>query len=176
MVEESNKPNPTFIVFSKLFLHEFKVESSWILGQFWVVLGPHPLTPVLGGPQYCAKWKASWRYIILVSFISIAFVVPQLSRFKYFPISQIWHFWELLGSFWAITPPNEIRFFPNLEHWCRSLFYMTYMTVFDIVLKFPRKQTQKRSFGAFLGGFWATPCHTLQLALKSFVKWKVSWR
>ena len=29
-------------------------------------------------PQFLAKWKVSWRYIVVVSFISIAFAVVKL--------------------------------------------------------------------------------------------------
>ena len=161
MVKVDSKKTQTFIAFFEQFLREVKVETLWIYFRFWGFIRPRPLSPLSVMPHFCSKSEVSWRSITVVSFISIAFVVPQLSRFKCFPISQIWHFWELLGTFWAMTPPSAIRFFPNLEHWCRSLFYITYITVFHIVLKFPRKQAQKPAFGAFLEGFWATPCHTL---------------
>ena len=57
-------------------------------------------------PLFFSKWKVSWRYVSMVSFISIAFVVAKLWMFKCFPSSKKCHFWVLLGGFLAITPPQ----------------------------------------------------------------------
>ena len=66
-------------------------------------------------PQSSAKLKVLWRYIIVVSFISIAFVVAKLWVFKGFRSSKNYHCRLLLGVFLAITPPNAVRFFWNFE-------------------------------------------------------------
>ena len=60
--------------------------------------------------KFLAKWKVSWRYIILTSFISIAFVVAKLRIFKYFRRTVKVDFRLLLGGFLDITPPNAVRF------------------------------------------------------------------
>ena len=52
-----------------LFLKGFQVTPSYAQ---WVTL------------EFLGKWKVSWRYIILVSFISITFVVVKLCIFKGF--------------------------------------------------------------------------------------------
>ena len=55
-------------------------------------------------PQSSAKLKLLWRYIIVVSFISIAFVVAKLWIFKCFRSSKKYHCRLLLGSLSQITP------------------------------------------------------------------------
>ena len=51
----------------------------------WLVFRSFSTTPSFTlwiTPQFLCKWKASWRYIILVGFIGIAFVVVKLYIFK----------------------------------------------------------------------------------------------
>ena len=41
-------------------------------------------------PQFFAYWKVPWRYIMLVSFMSIAFVVVQVIFSKVFVAAESW--------------------------------------------------------------------------------------
>ena len=50
------------------------------------------------------------RYISLVSFISIAFVVVKLKYFKVFYIDSASMKWAIFGFFWALTLPNIVQF------------------------------------------------------------------
>ena len=72
------------------------------LVPFWGVFSTMPSYPLWVRPQICAKWKVSSRYIIVVSFISTAFVVRKLWMFKCFPTNKKYQFGELLGGFWAL--------------------------------------------------------------------------
>ena len=83
------------------------------LGQkidFWLILWvlilfmlPYILRVI---PQDFAKWKTLLRYISMVSFISIAFVVEKLRIFKVFHIDSAFMKWFLLGFFLTLTPAN----------------------------------------------------------------------
>ena len=70
----------------------------------YALLHPKSYAPVF------SKWKVSWRYIIMVSFIGVAFVIAKLSIFKCFHGSATSMKWHFLRGFWALTPPNIARF------------------------------------------------------------------
>ena len=55
--------------------------KNWFLGSFSEVFDYALLRP-MSYASFFAKWKVSWRYIIVVSPISIAFVVVKLWIFK----------------------------------------------------------------------------------------------
>ena len=92
------------------------------LGQkidFWLILWvlilfmlPYILWVI---PQDFAKWKTLLRYISMVSFISIAFVVEKLRIFKVFHIDSAFMKWFLLGFFWTLTPANIVQFCWNFD-------------------------------------------------------------
>ena len=66
--------------------------------------------------QDFAKWKNLLRYISLVSFITIAYVVVKLKIFKAFCIDSVSIKWFILGIFWALTFPNIVWSCWNFGH------------------------------------------------------------
>ena len=48
------------------------------------------------------------RYILVVSFFSIAYVILKLKMFKIFCIDSASIKWTLFRIFWALTPPNIV--------------------------------------------------------------------
>ena len=61
------------------------------------------------------QMKCLIRYIIVVSFISMAFVVIKLLIFKCFRRTRKFHFRLLLADFLAITPSNPVGFIWSLD-------------------------------------------------------------
>ena len=51
------------------------------------------------------RFTLSWRYIIVVSFISIAFVVVKLKISNVLRTDSASTKWPFLGDFWVLTPP-----------------------------------------------------------------------
>ena len=74
--------------------------------------------PLCATPKSFVKWKDSWRYTILASFIFLAFVVLKLYISKVSRTSKKGHFGLLLGGFWDITRPNHVGFVPNFYQRC----------------------------------------------------------
>ena len=60
-------------------------------------------------PQSSAKLNVLWIYRLVVSFISVAFVVVKFMNFQI----NSWHVasmkWPLLGGFWSLSPTNMTR-------------------------------------------------------------------
>ena len=54
--------------------------------------------------QRFGKWKNLLRYISVVSFINIAFVVVMLKIFKLFHIDSVAMKWSLFRGFWILLP------------------------------------------------------------------------
>ena len=104
-------------------------------------------------PQFLAKWKVSWRYIILVSLISMVLVVAKWWIFKCYFRNRKVDFRVLLGGFWGITPPNTVRFFWNLDRSCSAKQSVICNSVFCIVLKIPGNEL-KNNFLAFFQRFF----------------------
>ena len=127
-------------------------------------------------PKCFVKWKVSWRYTILVSFIFIAFAVLKLYIFNVSCNSKKGHFGLILGAFSCITSPNQVRFAQNFHQRCRVKQSITYVTVFDRFLKLFRNGPKKPILGFFFRGFPSTPPEPLCATPKFFVKCKVSWR
>ena len=109
-------------------------------------------------PQFLVKSKVSWRYIILASFISIAFVVAKLWFFKCFRRTIKKDFRLLLGDFLGITPPNTVRFFWNLDQWCSARWSVICNTV--LCPENYRKRGQKTDF-FFSRNLLVMPCYAL---------------
>ena len=89
---------------------------------FWLILRGFWFTPSYAlwvTPQSSAKLNVLWRYIIVVSFISVAFVVVKLYIFKCSASIN----WPLLRSFWALSLANVTRVCSNFNQ--RYVFHMT---------------------------------------------------
>ena len=81
------------------------------LGYFWLNLRVFLFTPsytLWDKTQDFPKWKAFLRYISVVNFISIAYVVVKLKIFKVFCINLASMNWPLFVIFWAFTAPNIV--------------------------------------------------------------------
>ena len=79
---------------------------------FWHFFKGFPATPpepLCATPKSFAKRKVSLTYIIVPSFIFIAFVVLKLKIFKMFRGDGPSMNWSILGFFLTLTPPNMIR-------------------------------------------------------------------
>ena len=90
---------------------------------FWVIFRDFLFTPSYAlwvTPQFLVISKVSLRYIIIISFISIAFVVVKLCVFKCFQSSRKYNFWLLLGGFSSITPPNDVVFVQKFHQGCSA--------------------------------------------------------
>ena len=93
---------------------------------FWLILRGFWFTPsytLWVTPQSSAKLNVLWRYIIVVSFISVAFVVLKLKIFKCFRGDAASMKLPLLGGFWALSPANMTRVCWNFNH--RYVFHKT---------------------------------------------------
>ena len=74
-------------------------------------------------PQSSAKLSILWRYIIVVSFISVAFVVVKLKIFKCFRGNAASMKWPHLRGFWALSPANMTQVRWNFDQ--RYVFHKT---------------------------------------------------
>ena len=140
--------------------------KKFVLWLVFRIFSTTPFYPLRGTPQFLAKWKVSWRYIILAyialeSFISIAFVVAKLWIFKFFRRTRKVDFRLLLGDFLSITRSNAVEFFWDLDQWCSARQSIICNTVFYIVLKVTRKEDKKLIFWLFFRGFLATLSYNL---------------
>ena len=89
---------------------------------FWLILRGFWFMPSYAlwfTPQSSAKLNVLWRCIIVVSFISVAFVVVKLYIFKCSASIN----WPLLGGFWALSPANMTRVCWNFNQ--RYVFHKT---------------------------------------------------
>ena len=130
----------------------------------WLAFRTFSTTPfytLRATPQVLAKWKVLWRYIILASFISIAFVVAKFRIFKCFRRTRKMDFGLFLGGFLGIIPPNAVGFFWNLHQWCSARQSIICNTVLYIVLKITRKEAKKLIFWLFFKGFLGTSFYAL---------------
>ena len=137
MVQDSSKKKRNLIAFFKLFLRDVKVETLWISWDFLAFFRDFSTTPsyvLWVTPQFFAKSKFSWRYIIVLSFISIAFVVAKLRIIKCFPTSKNYHCRLLLGGFLILTPPNAVKFFWNLKQQCSPIFQYNASHVLQVLI------------------------------------------
>ena len=87
------------IPFALSFLQTFKTPEAIILGLFWVVF--QGLLPQMSFNLYKIL-----PYIIMVSLISIAFVVDNLYILKVFRISSASVKWPFLGGFLCLNYPK----------------------------------------------------------------------
>ena len=78
--------------------------KSWFFVHFESFFLFMPSYTLWVTPQDFAKWKTLLRYISIVSFISIAFVVVKLKIFKVFRIDSASMKWPLLGGFGPLLP------------------------------------------------------------------------
>ena len=144
----------------------------------WLVFRSFATTPSCAlwvMPQFLSKWKVSWRYIILVSLISMVLVIAKLWIFKCYCRNRKVDFRVLLGGFWGVTPPNTVRFFWNLDQSCSAKQSIICNSVFYIVLKIPGNGTEKQFFGFFSEVFLTIPSYALWFMPQFSGKWKVSW-
>ena len=148
-----------WVVIPKKFLKNSP--KKLILWLVFRIFSTTPFYALRAMPQFLAKWKVSWRYIILESFISIAFVVGKLWIFKCFRRTRKMDFGLFLGGFLGIIPPKAVGFFWNLHQWCSARQSIIFNTVLYIVLKITRKEAKKLIFWLFFKGFLATSFYAL---------------
>ena len=70
------------------------------------------LRPMSYTPIFC---QILWSYIIVLSFISVAFLVAKLQIFKCFRGDEASMKWPLLGGFWALSSPNMAHVCLNFD-------------------------------------------------------------
>ena len=131
---------------------------------FWAIFRPFSFTPSYAlwvTPKFSASWKVLLRYIILISFIIIPFLVLKLETFKCFRRSRKSNFWLLLSGFSTITPPNEVGFVQNLDQLCIARQCIIYITVFWKMSKFPKNSAKNLNFWLIFNRFFITPSHAL---------------
>ena len=129
----------------------------------WLVFGiffNSPFYALRVMSQFLAKWKVSWRYKILESFISMTFVVAKLLIFKWFCRTRKVDFRLHLGGFLSITPPNTVEFF-----WYWMSDAMQHKVLYVILFcmqsqKLQEKKPKNQRFG-FFRGFLATLSYAL---------------
>ena len=121
---------------------------------FWLILRGFWFMPSYAlwvTPQSSAKLNVLWRYIVVVSFISVAFVVVKLQIFICFCEDEASLKWPLLGGFWVLSPPNMTRLCWNFDQ--RYVFHKT-KTIWTIFQNevFKRKWNVPKfdGFGPFL--------------------------
>ena len=122
------------------------IPKSWCFGLFLEVFWPRPLKRYGWRPNFLPKWKALWWYIIVVSFISIAYVVAKLWICKCCPGTRKVDFRLLLGGFLGITPPNGVRFVWNLDQWCSATQGITCHKILYKILKDGGEEAKKPFF------------------------------
>ena len=95
-------------------------------------------------PYFFFKWKVSWRYTTIVSFIFIAFVVVNSQIFKYFRGDAASMNWAILEFFWTLTPPNMVQSCWNLHHryysWRQKQFFKNFWKI-QIITETARYQS-----------------------------------
>ena len=92
-----------------LFFRGFSIMPSYAL---WVM------------PQLFVKWKVSWIYIIVISFISVTFVVVKLSIFQCFRGNAASMKWPFLG-------PNSLKYCQILLNISTDVVFKETQTVFE---------------------------------------------
>ena len=85
-------------------------------------------------PQSSAKLNVLWRYRIVVSFISVVFVVAKLQIFKCFSCNAASRKWPLFRGFWALSHANMTQVCWNFDQ--RYVFHKA-KTVFEQSFKIP---------------------------------------
>ena len=96
-----------FLIYSSKF-QEIKQKKLTFCLVFRGFLITHSY-PTWVTPQSFAKWKVSWKYIILVSFIMIAFWLPSYKVSKFLvPIQHPWN-----GPFSRVFEPLLYQILPN---------------------------------------------------------------
>ena len=131
---------------------------------FWLILAGFWFTPSYAlwfTPQSFVKLKVLWRYIISVRFMSITFAVVKLQVFKTFPTDSASMKWYFLVAFWALTPPNIVRFWWIFhQRYFSRRKKMGFLRIFE-KFKFLRKREIPKV--CFFGPT-PTPCFTLKMA------------
>ena len=94
--------------------------------------------------------------------MAIAFVVVKLYNFKISRTSKKLYFGLLLGDLSWLTTPNQVRFVQKFHQWCSASQSITYVTVFDIVLKIPKMEPKNLFLGLFSEVF--RPCPATSFA------------
>ena len=84
--------------------------------------------------QNFAKWKTLLRYISVVSFISIAFVVVKLKTFKFFRIDSVSIKWPLLGG--VLGPYSPKYCLILLKFWPEVIFHEGKYSAWKILQNF----------------------------------------
>ena len=93
---------------------------------FWLILRGFLFTPSYAlwvTPQFSTKLNVLWRYIIVGSFISVAFLVVKLKFFKCFYGDAASMKWPLLEGFWAVSPANMTQVCWNFDQ--KNIFHKT---------------------------------------------------
>ena len=103
------------MVFDIVFKIRKMEPKNPFLGGFFDCFPATPPETLSATPKSFVEWRVSWRYTILPSFISIAFVVLKLKIFKKFRGDGASMNWAILGGFWTLTPPNMVRSCWNLH-------------------------------------------------------------
>ena len=100
--------------------------------------------------QRFGKWKNLLRYISVVSFINIAFVIVMLKIFKLFHIDSAAMKWSLFRGFWILLPQI---LFDLAEIWPELVFQKDKHSVWKILRNFEfcrqRNEPKVYSFGPF---------------------------
>ena len=115
---------------------------------------------------------------MVVSFISIAFVVVKVCIFKSFLRSRKYKFGLLLDGFSVITPQNEVQL-QMYKYSTNDLLQGNRLHILRFLMQSwnLQKLSQKLIFWLIFGSFSITPSYTLsELHPKFYAKWKVSWR
>ena len=123
-------------------------QNAYFVVGFQKFLDHALLLPKCDAPIF-GQWKDSWRYIIVVSLIQIAFVVAKLLICKCFRGTRKVDFRLLLGGFLGITLPNAVGLSWNLDQWCSAKQSIICNSFFYLVLKIPRKEAKKPFFWLF---------------------------
>ena len=93
------------------------------------------------------RFTLSWKYIIMVSFIRIAFAIANLKVFKVFRTIPASMKWPFLGGFWALTPPNMVQYCHNShQRWYSSKQKVCLKNIWRIWVFMKKGRTQGLHF------------------------------
>ena len=123
-----------FRIFTSDDMQDFQDDASdmlWIILKyygwncakkliFWLNLRGFLFTPsdtLWVTPKDFSKWKTLLRYILVVSFIRIVYVIVKLKIFKVFCIDSASMKLPILGGFGALTSPNIVPSCWNVDQW-----------------------------------------------------------
>ena len=103
---KQNDASDLLLFFTEVLRNVPNWAKKLIFDSFWEVFFMLIECNLWVMPLDFANWKTLLRYISVVSFVSIAFMIGKLKVFKVFRIDSASMKWPLFRVFWVLIPRN----------------------------------------------------------------------